>query len=173
MCVTVRERSTKTRPSSVSGFQPRVPVASLPAKRKVNVNGSLLYFYSICLDIRRILLNSILLTHHAYYSITHFHSFVFLLEREREYFLSRYMRDVSFMLSGCFFRVLYLVRDQSKNAPLLFQLTNPTFSLRQQVSALFCYFFFHFLFFPLLFAEWLPDHLFFFFFRGVRTTKKD
>lgn len=142
MCVTVRERSTKTRPSSVSGFQPRVPVASLPAKRKVNVNGSLLYFYSICLDIRRILLNSILLTHHAYYSITHFHSFVFLLEREREYFLSRYMRDVSFMLSGCFFRVLYLVRDQSKNAPLLFQLTNPTFSLRQQVSALFCYFFF-------------------------------
>lgn len=143
MCVTVRERSTKTRPSSVSGFQPRVLVASLPAKRIVNVNGSLLYFYSICLDIRRILLNSILLTHHAY-SITHFHSFVFLLEREREYFLSRYMRDVSFMLSGCFFRVLYLVRDQSKNAPLLFQLTNPTFSLRQQVSAWFCFFFFTF-----------------------------
>lgn len=112
VCVTVRERSTKTRPSSVSGFQPRGLVASLPAKRIVNVNGSLLYFYSICLDIRR-MLNSILLTHHAY-SITHFHSFLFLLERETEYFLSRYMRDVSFVLSGCFFRVLYLVRDQSK-----------------------------------------------------------
>ncbi|GAY59449.1 hypothetical protein CUMW_194530, partial [Citrus unshiu] len=38
VCVTVRERSTKTRPSSVSVFQPRVPVASLPAKRIVNVN---------------------------------------------------------------------------------------------------------------------------------------